>query len=222
YTLGELIDAFEASAATDSSRGQSWKEILNVGPGEAGDDLQKHYILNNRPLLNPLAFVVMRTMKLLSKIFFHMRWYGLEDLPASMPFLICPNHESFLDGPLLVSLLPRRVIYNMLIHGYADYWENAFSRQLAKACNIVAIDPNVNLVRAMQVAAVGLKHGRALLIFPEGTRSIDGHVAEFKKGAAILASELGVPIVPVGVRGTFEAWPRGGGFRLHPIEYHFG
>ena len=225
FTLGELIEAFEASAATESSGGRSWKEILNIAPGErgeTGDDLQKHYILNDRPLLNPLAFAVMRTMKQLSKIFFHVRWYGLENLPASMPFMICPNHESFLDGPLLVSLLPRRVIYNMFIHGYADYWETAFSRQLAKACNIVAIDPNVNLVRAMQVAAVGLKRGRALLIFPEGTRSIDGRVAEFKKGAAILAYELGVPIVPVGIRGTFEAWPRGGRFRLHPIEFHFG
>ena len=219
FTLGELIDAFEASSVTDSVPGQSWKEILNVGPA---DELQKHYILNDRPLLNPCAFVVMRIIKLLSRIFFHMRWYGLENLPASMPFLLCPNHESFLDGPLLVSILPRRVIYNMFIHGYADYWKNAFSRQLAKACNIVAIDPNVNLVRAMQVAAVGLKHGRALLIFPEGTRSIDGHLTKFKKGAAILAAELGVPIVPVGVRGSFEAWPRGGGFRLHPIEYHFG
>ncbi len=219
FTLGELIDAFETSAATESVGGRSWKEILNVAPA---DELQRHYILNQRPLLNPAAFIVMRIMKLLSKIGFHMRWYGLENLPGSMPFLICPNHESFLDGPLLVSILPRRVIYNMFIHGYADYWENAFSRQLAKACNIVAIDPNVNLVRAMQIAAVGLKHGRALLIFPEGTRSIDGHVAEFKKGAAILAYELGVPIVPVGVRGTFEAWPRGGGFRLHPVEFHFG
>ena len=89
-------------------------------------------------------------------------------------------------------------------------------------CNIVAIDPNVNLIRAMQVGAVGLKHGRVLLIFPEGTRSIDGHVAEFKKGAAIMAYELGVPIVPVGIRGTFEAWPRGGNFRFHAVEFHIG
>jgi 1-acyl-sn-glycerol-3-phosphate acyltransferase len=88
--------------------------------------------------------------------------------------------------------------------------------------NIVAIDPNINLIRAMQVGAIGLKHGRVLLVFPEGTRSIDGHVAEFKKGAAILAYELGVPIIPVGIRGSFEAWPRGGKLRLHPIEFHFG
>jgi acyltransferase-like protein len=60
------------------------------------------------------------------------------------------------------------------------------------------------------------------MVFPEGSRSIDGRVAEFKKGAAILAYELKVPIVPVGVRGTFEAWPRGGGFRLHGAEIHIG
>jgi 1-acyl-sn-glycerol-3-phosphate acyltransferase len=74
----------------------------------------------------------------------------------------------------------------------------------------------------MQVAAAGLKSNRVLLVFPEGTRSIDGHVAEFRKGAAILAYELGIPIVPVGIRGTYEAWPRAGHFRFHPVEIHYG
>src|SRR3989454_727620 len=219
FTLGELIDAFEAASAAESAGGWTWKEILNVPPG---DELNRHYVLNKRYLLDPFAFVTMRIVKLLSRVFFRLRYYGLENLPQRMPFLICPNHESFLDGPLLAAILPRRVIYNMFIHGYSDYWDNAFSRRLAKVCNIVAIDPNVNLIRAMQLGAMGLKYGRVLLIFPEGTRSIDGHVQEFKKGAAILAFEIGVPIVPVGIRGTFEAWPRGGGFRFHPVELHFG
>src|SRR5213596_2570283 len=219
FTLGELMDAFEAASAAESAGGWTWKEILNVPPG---DELNRHYVLNKRYLLDPFAFVTMRIVKLLSRILFRLRYYGLENLPQRMPFLICPNHESFLDGPLLASILPRRVIYNMFIHGYSDYWDNAFSRRLAKVCNIVAIDPNVNLIRAMQLGAIGLKYGRVLLIFPEGTRSIDGHVQEFKKGAAILAFELGIPIVPVGIRGTFEAWPRGGGFRFHPVQLHFG
>jgi long-chain acyl-CoA synthetase len=164
----------------------------------------------------------MRIMRLLARVFFHLQCFGLEKLPRGTPFLICPNHESYLDGPLVAAVMPRDVIYKMFILGYSDYWQNAFSRRLAEACKIVAIDPNVNLIRAMQAGAVGLKQGRPLLIFPEGTRSIDGHVAEFKKGAAILSYELGVPIVPVGIRGTFEVWPRGGGFRLHPVEFHFG
>ena len=219
FTLGELIDAFEAASATETVVGQSWREILDV---PASDELHRHYIFDKRPFLNPFSFIAMRLLKLFSRIFFSMRVYGLENLPRTMPFLICPNHESFIDGPFLISVLPRRVMYNIFIHGYSDYWESAFSRRLARMCNIVAIDPNVNLIRALQIGAVGLKHGRVLLIFPEGTRSIDGRVAEFKKGAAIMAYELGVPIVPVGVHGTFEAWPRGGSFRFHPVEFHIG
>jgi 1-acyl-sn-glycerol-3-phosphate acyltransferase len=74
----------------------------------------------------------------------------------------------------------------------------------------------------MQAGAAGLKGKKILIIFPEGTRSIDGHVGEFKKGAAILASELGMPIIPVGVNGTFESWPRNGSFRFRPVEIVFG
>jgi long-chain acyl-CoA synthetase len=136
--------------------------------------------------------------------------------------LLCPNHLSYLDGPLLISVLPRSVIYDIFILGYTDYWEGAIGQRVAQMCNIVPIDASANLVRAMQAGAAGLKKGRVLLIFPEGTRSIDGQVAEFKKGSAILAFELRVPIVPVGIRGTFEMWPRGGSFRFHPLEFHFG
>jgi long-chain acyl-CoA synthetase len=219
FTLGELIDAFEAASASQTTTGGSWKEIIETADPV---EMRAHYIFNKRPLLNPLSIVVMRSFKLATQALFGLRSFGLEKLPQKVPFLICPNHESFLDGPLIVAVLPRNVIYGMFILGYSDYWKSAFSRRLAEICKIVAIDPNVNLVRAMQAGAVGLKQGRPLLIFPEGTRSIDGHVAEFKKGAAILAFELGVPIVPVGIRGTFEAWPRGGKFRLHPLEFHFG
>src|SRR5204863_10082512 len=113
-------------------------------------------------------------------------------------------HESFLDAPMLYAVLPSRVIANAFSLGYSDYWEGRLSRKLAELTNIVASDPNVNLIRPMQAGAVALKRNKLLLVFPEGTRPIDGHVAEFKKGAAILSYELGVPILPVGINGTFE------------------
>ncbi len=220
FTLGELIEAFEQASESAAAVGGSWKEILDAVPA---DELRKqHYIFKKRVLLNAAGLLILRTVKAFARPLFKLRYYGLENLPASLPFLMCPNHESFLDGPLLASVLPRRVIYNMFVLGYSDYWESGLSRRLAQMGNIVAIDPNVNLIRAMQVGAVGLKHGRVLLVFPEGTRSIDGRVGDFKKGAAILAYELGVPIVPIGIRGTFEAWPREGSFRFHPVEVHFG
>jgi long-chain acyl-CoA synthetase len=59
-------------------------------------------------------------------------------------------------------------------------------------------------------------------VFPEGTRTIDGKLGDFKKGSAILACELGIPVVPVGLKGAYEMWPRGGGFRRHRVDIGFG
>jgi long-chain acyl-CoA synthetase len=219
FTVGDLIEVLSSSKTGETTAAVGWKEKLALAPD---DPLTTHYIQSSRTFLNPVMFVAMRTLQFLSKIGFRLRHYGSEKLPRTLPFILCPNHLSFLDGPLLISTLPRRIIYNIFILGYSDYWQNAFSRWLAEICNIVAIDPNANLVRALQVAAAGLKSNRVLLVFPEGTRSINGRVAEFRKGAAILAFELGIPIVPVGIRGTYEAWPRAGRFRFHPVEIHYG
>jgi 1-acyl-sn-glycerol-3-phosphate acyltransferase len=75
----------------------------------------------------------------------------------------------------------------------------------------VPVDPDSNLVPAMKAGAFGLTHGRILMLFPEGERSIDGTVKKFKKGAPILGQHLGVPIVPVALKGIHEVWPRGRG-----------
>jgi 1-acyl-sn-glycerol-3-phosphate acyltransferase len=80
---------------------------------------------------------------------------------------------------------------------------------LAKLANIVPVDPDANLVNAMQAGAGGLRLGHVLILFPEGERTIDGTIKRFRKGAAILASNMHVPIVPVAIDGLFEVWPRG-------------
>jgi long-chain acyl-CoA synthetase len=218
FTLGELIHVLEAAVRGESTLGRDWKENLS----RPSKETQNHYILRSRMLAGGVFFVVRSVLRLISKIFFRLNVYGLERLPAAGPFILCPNHESFLDGPLVSAALPFHILKDTFFLGYSTYWDNFLTRRIAEALNIVAIDPNVNLVRAMQVGAEGLRQKRVAMVFPEGARSIDGRVAEFKKGAAILAYELKVPIVPVGVRGTFEAWPRGGGFRLHAVEIHIG
>ncbi len=219
YTLGELLDALESKTGTATSSARGWKEILARSPSEEWDG---HYIFKSKPFATAVIIFLSRLLMLLSLPLFRLKWRGLENIPKSGPLLICPNHESFLDAPMMYAVMPSRVIANAFSLGYSDYWEGWFSRKIAESCNIVAIDSNANLVRALQAGAAGLKGKKNLIIFPEGTRSIDGHIAEFKKGAAILAAELGVLILPVGINGTFESWPRGGGFRFHPIEIAFG
>ena len=75
----------------------------------------------------------------------------------------------------------------------------------------------------MRAGAFGLRHGRVLILYPEGERSIDGPPKKFKKGAAILSIHTGVPIVPVAIDGFHEAWPRGKRFqKFTPLQIRFG
>jgi long-chain acyl-CoA synthetase len=86
------------------------------------------------------------------------------------------------------------------------------------------LDPDANLVPAMRAGAFGLRHGRVLVLYPEGERSIDGTPHTFKKGTAILSIHMQVPIVPVAIEGFYEAWPRGKSFiqKFAPLKMTFG
>src|SRR5213082_699384 len=96
-------------------------------------------------------------------------------------------------------------------------------RMLAGRLRVVVVDPDANLVPAMRAGAFGLRHGRVLILYPEGERSIDGEPKSFKKGAAILAIHEQVPIVPVSIDGFHEAWPRGKGFqKFAQLKIAFG
>jgi 1-acyl-sn-glycerol-3-phosphate acyltransferase len=88
------------------------------------------------------------------------------------------------------------------------YFSSALMAQLARLINVVPIDPDIQLLRAMRAGAAGLRAGKILNIYPEGQRSFDGKLHEFKKGAAILATELSLPIVPVALDGPYRIWPR--------------
>lgn len=89
--------------------------------------------------------------------------------------------------------------------------------------NVVPIDPDLQLLRAMRASAAGLRAGKILNIYPEAHRSFDGQLQEFKSGAAILATELNLPIVPVALDGTYRIWPRRSWrFRAAKVKISFG
>jgi long-chain acyl-CoA synthetase len=129
-----------------------------------------------------------------------------------------------------VSLLPYRAFRDLFFVGASEYFDTPFRQRLARLVNVVPVDPDSNLLRAMQAGAFGLRHGKVLVLFPEGERSIDGEPKGFKKGAAILSAHLGAPVVPVSIDGLFEVWPRGRRLRwlaLVPwvgprVRYRFG
>jgi len=125
------------------------------------------------------------------------------------PVLIVSNHSSHLDAPMLLCALPGRVRSRTAVTAAADYffdsvWRGASS---ALAFATVPIDRSGGAPSATPLNL--LRDGWNLVIFPEGTRSKDGARGRFRLGAAYLAINAGVPVVPVGVRGAFAAMPRG-------------
>jgi long-chain acyl-CoA synthetase len=155
-----------------------------------------------------VLFGALKIMRLVLRPAVRVTLEGVEHFPARGPYLISPNHQSFLDPFFLISMLPYRIARQLFFVGAAEYFETPLTRWLARQVNLVPVDPDAALVSAMQAGAAGLREGRILVLFPEGERAIDGSVRHFKKGVAILAQHLGVPIVPVALRGIYEIWPR--------------
>ncbi|HEX2314958.1 MAG TPA: lysophospholipid acyltransferase family protein [Thermomonospora sp.] len=127
------------------------------------------------------------------------------------PVVFAANHASHLDTPLILGSLPPRLRRDVAVGAAADYFFDARWRAAATALafNAFPIDRN-GTGRPLDLAARLLRDGWHVLLYPEGTRSRDGWMRRFRLGAAVLCTDLGVPAVPVVVRGTYQAMPRGG------------
>lgn len=217
FTVRELIEAVrpaDGSARTAASTGSAWNRLLADTPE---DDTVLTGLLAPRPIFAAFAFTVVRAVGLGLRLFLGFRASGQEHLPVSGPFLLCPNHQSYLDAFLLVAALPYPIFRSIFLVGASEYFATPLRAWLARKINLVPVDPDASLVRAMQAGAYGLRHGKVLVLFPEGERTIDGEVKKFKKGAAILSLHRNAPIVPVALDGVFDVWPRGRSFRWRAL-----
>jgi long-chain acyl-CoA synthetase len=214
-TVRQLVEAVRpgAGAAAAGEAGDSWAVMLRDLPSD--DDPLLGSLLAARPIAAPLFFVLLRLARVLARIDAR----GLDRLPRQGPYIISPNHQSYVDPFLLTGILPYYVFRQLFFVGAAEYFESALTRWLARHGNLVPVDPDANLVPAMKAGAFGLAHGKVLVLFPEGERSIDGSVKRFKKGAPILSRHLSVPIVPVSIRGAFEIWPRNRAFNWRALRW---
>jgi long-chain acyl-CoA synthetase len=177
------------------------------------------------------ASMVKRAARAGSRLF--MRWglriwhgfeaRGMEHLPQG-PFIVAANHTSHLDTGAVVIAFGSRGS-ELFIMGARDYFFNSRSRGwfFHTFLNVVPFDRTENMIKGLRLAQSVLRSGRPVLIFPEGTRGSDGELHPFKPGIGLLGVELGVPIVPCLIEGTFQALPKGKLFpRRAPIRITFG
>ena len=230
FTLGQLVEAVrpggggprteerhgqapgrdpasERPRAAQAGAAESWAGLLRDLP--LASDPVLGGLIEPRPLLEPLLFLFGR---LLARLLARVEVRGLEHLPGEGAFLICPNHQSYVDGVFVAGVLPYRTLARVFFVGAVEYFETPLMAWIARKLNLVPVDPDSNLVPAMKAGRFGLAHGKVLILFPEGERSIDGTVKRFKKGAPILSRHAGVPVVPVAIAGAHEIWPRGRAF----------
>jgi len=231
FTVRQLVDAVAAAPAA-SAAGPApeadlpWDTLLATPP----DPALVANLSRSKTGRAIVLFVALKIFKLAARVLLGYRTRGREHLPAEGPFIISPNHQTFVDGVFLTAALPFRTLRQLFLVGAAEFFESPFMRWLAVAINIVPVDPDANLVNAMRAGAAGLRLKKVLILFPEGERSIDGELKKFRKGAAILSAHLSAPIVPVALDGLFDLWPRGRAFnwrgllpwRSSPVTVEFG
>ncbi len=171
------------------------------------------------------------------RVFFHLArgwsktvlfWSGIRyrchfesDLSGLGSCILMPNHQSLYDIPLLLATLPRETrflakesLFRIPIFGWA-----------LRTGGFIPVrrGDRRKSYEAIVAAIAGLGDGVSILIFPEGTRTLDGRLLPFKRGGFLIAARSGLPVVPVGIRGTFAVRPKGR-LVIHPgeVEVHYG
>ena len=137
-----------------------------------------------------------------------LRIIGENNVPKKGPFIIAPNHQSFLDGPIVVSGLSCKTLKNTYFYATEEHVKHPVLKYMAKRNNVILMEKS-NLKNSILKLSEVLKQGKNVIIFPEGSRTYDGDMVPFKKTFAILSKELNVPVVPVCIRGAYGVLPRG-------------
>ena len=189
---------------------EDWHEFLNTD--------SSGLVLPHGNLGMPL---LLKSSHLLFKVYNRLSFKGTENIPAHGPIIIAPNHQSYLDGALVSIGFPMKILKDSYFYATEEHVQGAFRQYYARHNNIIIMERG-NLRDSILKLAEVLKRGKNVIIFPEGSRTRTGRLTDFKKTFAILSRELQVPILPVCIRGAFEALPRSRHFiSPHKIEVEF-
>jgi 1-acyl-sn-glycerol-3-phosphate acyltransferase len=145
---------------------------------------------------------------------------GLDRLDLGRPYVFMPNHTSFLDVLLVLASIPHN--FRFLVK--EEFFSIPFLSLTVKSSGQIPLDrknPRKGL-RSIRQGADLIKKGVSIVVFPEGTRSRDGKVGEFKTTLFVLPIRTETPVAPVLIEGTFQALPRGSVFlKRCPIKITF-
>lgn len=142
---------------------------------------------------------------LIARICFRIKIIGAENYPKEGAFLLLSNHQSYFD-PILSTMSTERELCFM---ARDTLFKNGFFGKFISALNAIPLKRGESDIAAMRSILGRLEQGYAICLYPEGTRTPDGKIAEVKPGFSLLSRRGKVPVVPVVIDGIYEAWPKG-------------
>ena len=149
-------------------------------------------------------------VKLYYRIVFRVKAEGLENLEPGRNYVVCPNHKSLNDPPLLGTCVKT----SLRFMAKEELFENKLFGALISVLGAFPVKRGEGDLAALKAAIKLLKDGENLVIFPEGARSPKEHLHKGKSGAVLIAVKAGVDIVPVGICGTYKLFSK--------MTVHFG
>jgi len=168
--------------------------------------------------MKPLYWFCHKAVGLLARVIFGYRAFGQENIIEEGPAIMAANHQSYLDPPL-VGITCQRELYYL---ARKTLFEKKLLGPLISRVNALPVDLSRGDLAAVRAIINLLKEGHRTVIFPEGTRSRDGKIQPARPGIGMIIAKTLVPVVPMRIFGSFEAWPKAGKLRLHRLTVVVG
>ncbi len=172
-----------------------------AGESEAGDQASAEELICHQTLTYRFLTI---SLNLIFLAYFRRRIENRQNLPKQGGVVLAINHQSFLDIPLVAMACNRHICFV----ARQSLEQSSFMKFILRQCGSVLVKRGSSDRRALRAMVEHLKRGDAIAVFPEGTRTVDGQVGNFTKGALHVAKIAKVPVLPVGIRGAYEALPR--------------